>query len=434
MHGWQTCYREFCRGVRLGLRCFSSSPLQNPSKGWQVSSYGRCCNSHGIISGGNLHPNGYRYVTICGQSWAVHRVVMLAFNGPPHNEQAWQVHHEDGDRANNRLDNLDYVTPSQNVLHSYARSSRRSNGPAISKPVMWRRRGTEKWTLSPSGRQAAEQLGLTRATVSAVCRGKASNREFEIQFQEASPSILNGEEWRPMLDPASGDQLCKRMVSSFGRVTSKTGLIGKGSLGRSGYYFTSVTCTPVPTRVVAVHRLVAFAFLGPPPCVHLTQVNHKDLDKGNNSADNLEWVSPAENLSHFHANNMFKRRNGKTVLTRVHGSTGVWKWHCSIQSAARATGTNRWNIWKCCNGRSLQTRGHEFKHADIDEAKSLPGEEWREVDIKVLRDDRIARRGQVWYMRSIALKWRSDGSQVSSSFDTQKESQIVDGWQKSRWC
>ena len=226
----------------------------------------------------------------------------------------------------------------------------------------------------------------------------------------------------------------KEWLVPFGRVTSKTGLIGKGSLGRSGYYFTSVTCTPVPTRVVAVHRLVAFAFLGPPPCVHLTQVNHKDLDKGNNSADNLEWVSPAENLSHFHANNMFKRRNGKTVLTRVHGSTGVWKWHCSIQSAARATGTNRWNIWKCCNGRSLQTRGHEFKHADIDEAKSLPGEEWREVDIKVLRDDRIARRGQVWYMRSIALKWRSDGSQVSSSFDTQKESQIVDGWQKSRWC
>ena len=201
MHGWQTCYREFCRGVRLGLRCFSSSPLQNPSKGWQVSSHGRCCSSRGVVSDGCLHPNGYRYVTICGQSWAVHRVVMLAFNGPPQNEQAWQVHHEDGDRANNRLDNLDYVTPSQNVLHSYARQSRGSNGPAISKPVMWRRRGTQNWTFCTSGTQAAEQLGMRQSTVSAVCRGKASNREFEIHFQETSPTTLTGEEWRPMLDP-----------------------------------------------------------------------------------------------------------------------------------------------------------------------------------------------------------------------------------------
>lgn len=354
-----------------------------------MSSYGRCCSSHGIISAGYLHPSGYRFVTICGHNWTVHRVVMLAFKGPPPNEQAWQVHHKDGDRANNRLDNLEYVTRSQNMLHSYACLTRRSNATALSKPVMWRRRGTEKWTLSPSGRQAAEQLGLRQSLVSAVCRGKASSREFEIQF-EASPAILNGEEWRPMLDPASGDQVHKRTVSSFGRVTSTTGLIGKGSLGKSGYYCTSISCTSLPKRVVSVHRLVAFAFLGPPPCVSLTHVNHKDLDKGNNSADNLEWVSPAENASHFHDNRSINRRNGrKPVLSRAHGSTDEWNLHCSVSSAARVASAQKVTVWKCCNGRLLQTRGYEFKYA---EAKSLPGEKWREVDIKLLRDDRTASR------------------------------------------
>ncbi len=231
------------------------------------------CSSYGTTSDGYLHPSGYRHVRICGQNYAVHRVVMLAFKGLPSNEQAWQVHHKDGDKANNRLDNLEYGTRSQNMLYS-------------------------------------------------------------------------------------------------------------------------MTCTPLTKRVVQVHRLIAFAFLGPPPCVRSTQVNHKDVDKGNNSAHNLEWVSPAGNMSHFHENNMFQHRNGKTVLSRVHGSTGEWKWHCSALSPSRATGVDRRSIWQCCNRRLPQTMGHEFKHADtdIDGAKSLPGEEWREVDIKVLRDDRIARK------------------------------------------
>lgn len=319
---------------------------------------------------------------------------MLAFKGPPLNEQAWQVHHKDGDRENNRLDNLEYATRSQNVLHSYARSTRRNSGRSQSKPVMWRRHGTEKWTLSPSCRQAAEELGLTQPTVSAVCRGKASNREFEIQFQKASPSSLTGEEWRPMLDPASGDEVCKRMVSCFGRVMSNRGVISKGSRKREGYYETSITCTSLPRRTVSVHRLVAFAFLGPPPCVSSTHVNHKDLDKGNNSADNLEWVSPAGNMCHFHENRSINRRNGrKPVWSRAHRSTDEWKLHCSTHAAARATATDRRNIQRCCHGRLVQTKGHEFKYADIDEANALPGEEWQEVDIKLLRDDRIARRG-----------------------------------------
>ena len=318
---------------------------------------------------------------------------MLAFKGPPLNEQAWQVHHKDGDKSNNRLDNLEYVTRSQNMLHSHAQPTRRTGGPAISKPVMWRWIGTENWTLCNSTKQAAQQLGLARSTVSKACRTKISAKGLEMQFQAASHSTLTGEEWRPMLDPASGNQVCKRMVSSFGRVKSKSGVISEGSLRNDGYYSTGITCRPLKTRMVPVHRLVAFAFLGPPPCVSLTSVNHKDLHKANNCADNLEWVSPAGNMSHFHANGSFTRKTGmKPVLSRAHGSKQPWTLHSSSQLAAKATGTDRRNIWKCCNGQLLQTKGHEFKFADINEARSVPGEEWREVDIKVLRDDRIARK------------------------------------------
>ena len=48
---------------------------------------------------------------------------------------------------------------------------------------------------------------------------------------------------------------------------------------------------------MSVHRLVALAFLGPPPD-RGSQVNHKDGNPENNFLWNLEWVSGSENMKH----------------------------------------------------------------------------------------------------------------------------------------
>ncbi len=110
-----------CRGLldlqRGGLRClilnrsFSSpavSAANLDGKCWQVSSHGRCCSTRGTISYGSLRPNGYSTVFISKTHLLVHRLVALAFLGPPPHKMAWEVHHRDGDPANNRVENLEY--------------------------------------------------------------------------------------------------------------------------------------------------------------------------------------------------------------------------------------------------------------------------------------------------------------------------------------
>lgn len=52
------------------------------------------------------------------------------------------------------------------------------------------------------------------------------------------------------------------------------------------------------TTEMLVHRLVAKTFL--PNDNNKSVVNHKNLDKSDNSVNNLEWVTHKENVQHYH--------------------------------------------------------------------------------------------------------------------------------------
>lgn len=68
-----------------------------------------------------------------------------------------------------------------------------------------------------------------------------------------------------------------------------------------------------------VHRLVANAFIPNPECKN--QVNHKDTNKRNNHASNLEWCSSNENMKHAYDNGLLKipdnsgENNSRSKLT-----------------------------------------------------------------------------------------------------------------------
>lgn len=97
---------------------------------------------------------------------------------------------------------------------------------------------------------------------------------------------LDQEEWREI----KGSQKVY-WISSKGRVKSKAGYKAKilKTTATNGYEKVDIMIEGQrQTRLV--HRLVAAAFLMQPEDIEM-QIHHKDFNKYNNNADNLEWVT-----------------------------------------------------------------------------------------------------------------------------------------------
>lgn len=100
----------------------------------------------------------------------------------------------------------------------------------------------------------------------------------------------------------------KRHVNSWcgGRIKNET--IRKQFLDIGGYCVTGISY-PNNKKTKKVHCLVAEAFIPNP--YNKPNVNHKDGNKSNNHIDNLEWVTPSENMRHAFDNNMIKLCTGE---------------------------------------------------------------------------------------------------------------------------
>jgi hypothetical protein len=102
-------------------------------EGWyQVSSFGKAKRSKGGPStrpGREMKPwtdsGGYLQVELhCGEmvkTESVHKLVMISFLGVP--PPGLEINHIDGNKKNNYISNLEYVTKSQNIRHAYKTGS-----------------------------------------------------------------------------------------------------------------------------------------------------------------------------------------------------------------------------------------------------------------------------------------------------------------------
>jgi hypothetical protein len=115
------------------------------------------------------------------------------------------------------------------------------------------------------------------------------------------------EEWRDTEYPGY-------RVSSHGRVIGPDGLLNQRLANKSGYPVVSIRVARPRTRTV--HRLVALAFLGPPPTPK-HEVCHGDKGSSSNHVGNLRWDTHKENCRDTvrHGMSLEGERNPQAKLT-----------------------------------------------------------------------------------------------------------------------
>lgn len=211
----------------------------------------------GIIKNGKTNreikiKDGYVQLTIDGKHsrYSVGKIVLETFEG---SREKGLVNHKDGDRMNNRLENLEWISDKQNALNVWEK--RRENG-----------------------------------TINA---GQKLNRKKRENIVEKQNYALLENEKQIEID----GELIPYAISKDGKVRNlKTGKYLSGSILQSYRYINFRYEGKNKNR--AVHRLVAQAFIDNPN--NYSIVDHIDGDRLNNNLENLRWVSAKENRVNVH--------------------------------------------------------------------------------------------------------------------------------------
>ena len=155
-------------------------------------------------------------------------------------------------------------------------------------------------------------------------------------------------------------------VTTDGRVWSspREWTAGKGSpQGHAGRWLTPVVDATGYERVrltvdgartfPSVHRLVALTWIE--NSGGMPQVNHIDGDKLNNSVENLEWCTSAENIRHAHAIGLHGPRPSRKLT--MDGARSLRQRHAdgeTVADLARAFSIDRKTVYGVLQGRTYR--------------------------------------------------------------------------------
>ncbi len=170
-------------------------------------------------------------------------------------------------------------------------------------------------------------------------------------------------------------------VSNLGRVRDFKGKIKPMYKQNKGYYCLSL-CKDGKTFHPTIHRLVAEHFIDNPN--GLTQVNHKDGDKSNNHATNLEWCNQRMNYNHgmqnfyySHNENHFFAKLTNEVVKCI---PTLYRLGFIRATVSKILGINPASLEAIENGISYRELGLDFnftrtKYKDLPNIK-LPSDIW----------------------------------------------------------
>lgn len=186
--------------------------------------------------------------------------------------------------------------------------------------------------------------------------------------------------WKP-IDGFEG----RYEVSNLGRVRSLTDNKGNKrikvrrlQLAKSGYLYLNLWAKS-KMYVRKPHRLVAEAFLDKPEGAQC--VNHKNGDKTDNRAENLEWCTYSQNTRHAIETGLIEANLADRLdMTGKHGKEHpsskpveqydldgnfIAEYESGVE-AANALGFRASNIQRCAAGRRKTAHGYRWKYKGVE--------------------------------------------------------------------
>lgn len=232
-----------------------------------------------------------------------HRLVAEYYLDNPNNLPV--VNHKDGNKLNNNIENLEWVTYSENNYHAY-------------------------------------KFGLKKYTNRMVARIKESELNSPDKCQ-----------WKQYQDT-------NYYLSDSGQAKNiKTGNILKGKITKNGYIEWCFIIQGKKKSLLA-HRIIYETFIG--PLDKNLVINHKNGNKQDNSIQNLEQITHSKNIIHSYYS--VGHANVKQVGKYDLNNNLIEVYQSCADAARKNPGTYSNLISNVCNGKKNTHKGYIWKYLD----------------------------------------------------------------------
>lgn len=163
---------------------------------YDISNYGRVKHkfkNHYRLISGSLHEDGYIFVTLHGKQYPLHRLVAKLWLSETYSEDL-VVNHKDGNKQNNFVSNLEWVTQKENIEHSIKNHPQPNMRPSYMGKFSLDERNEIKrlWDEGDmSKRQIAEKYGVSHTCINDIINDKYKYSERVNIFEEAAIPVVD---------------------------------------------------------------------------------------------------------------------------------------------------------------------------------------------------------------------------------------------------
>jgi hypothetical protein len=224
---------------------------------------------------------------------SVHSLVANIFCKKPDIDKKLCINHKDGNKNNNHYSNLEWITLSENTKHAYDTGLKKKSSKGI---IMMDINGKIIEEFN-SIKEACDKYNLTDSRVSEVCKGKNKHhKNYTFKYKDDYKFVdITKYQTKEIIGYTNYKITTSGQIYSI----SHEKFLSLRTDG-NGYQLINLYDGVNPPKAHLVHQLVAQAFIN--NTENKPYVNHINKNKSDNRVENLEWVTPSENMYHCYQN------------------------------------------------------------------------------------------------------------------------------------